>query len=68
MPSRIRTGHITAFYLFDVAEAVDLHVLSELLEGATRSTPLVPRSAAPAHLQYEQPPLVFNGEAVGSRA
>jgi len=68
MPSRIRTGQITSFYLFDVAEAVDLNVLSELLQGATRSTLLVPRSAAPAHLQYEQPPLVFNGEAVGMQS
>jgi hypothetical protein len=59
----IRSGQIFALYLFDVAEAIDLSAASALVEGGTRAR-LEPKAPAPAYLQYQQPPLLFDGSAV----
>jgi hypothetical protein len=60
-------GCILFFYAVDVAEAVNLPALNDLLGGTTRTTPLVPRSTAPAYLQYQQAPVVIDGDAMGIR-
>jgi hypothetical protein len=60
----IRAGTIAALYLFDVAEQIDLARLRDALGGGAVAR-LSSKSAQPAHLQYQVPPLVFEGEAAG---
>lgn len=63
MPS-IRAGHITAFFLFDVADAVDLAALPRLIAGETVAAKLAPKPATPSYVQYTQPPISLDGDAV----
>jgi hypothetical protein len=60
---RIRAGQIFALYLFDVAEAIDLAAAASLVGGSTRAR-LEAKGPTPAYLQYQQPPLLFEGSAV----
>jgi hypothetical protein len=59
----IRTGQIFALYLFDVAEAIELATAASLVGSSTRAR-LQPKAPTPAYLQYQQPPLLFDGSAV----
>jgi hypothetical protein len=59
------SGRVTAFFLFDVAEAADLAAVRTLLGGAGQSTPFAPRSAVPAYVQYLEPPVQVDAEALG---
>src|SRR5688572_2338160 len=61
----IRLGQIFAFYLFDVAETVDLAAVPALIGGPTVAARLAPKSATPAYVQYEKPPVSFDGELIG---
>src|SRR4029077_7853481 len=61
----IRVGQVVAFYLFDVAESVDLSAAPALIGGPTVPARLAPKPATPAYVQYDKPPLSFEGEAVG---
>src|SRR5579872_2726777 len=61
----IRDAHIFAFYLFDVAETIDLAAIPKLVAGPAVAARLAPRPATPAYVQYDKPPLSFDGEAVG---
>jgi hypothetical protein len=56
-------GQIVAFYLFDVAEGVDLQRAASEIGGSVRAR-LAPKPATPAYVQYQQPPLSFEGAAV----
>ena len=58
-------GQIVVFYLFDVAEAIDLHAAAEAVGGSVRAT-LAPKPATPAYVRYQQPPLLFDGAVVSS--
>ena len=60
----IRSGTIAALYVFVVAEQIDLARLRERLGGAAAAR-LATKSAQPASLQYQIPPLVLEGEAAG---
>jgi hypothetical protein len=60
----IQSGTIAALYLFDVSEHIDLGLLREALGGGAVAR-LSSKSAQPANLQYQVPPLVFEGEAAG---
>ena len=60
----IRAGQIVALYLFDVAEAIDLTAAAGVVGGSTRAR-LEPKAPTPAYIQYQQPPLTFDGSAVG---
>ena len=60
----IRSGQIVLFYLFDVADTIDLQVISQLI-GGTTAAKLAPKQATPAYIQYDKPPLSFEGEIVG---
>ena len=60
----IRGGQIVLFYLFDVADTIDLQVIQQLIGGATAAK-LAPKQATPAYIQYDKPPLSFEGEIVG---
>jgi hypothetical protein len=63
--SEIAAAQIVAFYLFDVAESVDLRAIPGLVSGPAVPARLAPKPATPAYVQYDKPPLTFDGEAVG---
>jgi hypothetical protein len=57
------SGHITAFFLFDVAEAIDLGRVQREL-GAGTAARLAPKPTTPPYVQYRQPPIALDGDAV----
>jgi hypothetical protein len=61
----IRRAQVVAFYLFDVAESADLALVPSLISGPAVPARLAPKPATPAYVQYDKPPLSFDGEAVG---
>ena len=63
--AEIRAGQIVAFYLFDVAETIDLRAIPALVGGSTTAARLAPKPATPAYVQYDKPPVSFDGRAVG---
>jgi hypothetical protein len=63
--AEIRAGHIVLFYLFDVAETADLHAIPRLIRGPSVAARLAPKPATPAYVQYENPPVTFEGDAIG---
>jgi hypothetical protein len=64
--SEIRIAQVVAFYLFDVAETVDLQKIPALIGAPAIAARLAPKPATPAYVQYDKPPLSFDGEAVGA--
>jgi hypothetical protein len=63
--AQIRAGQIVAFYLFDIAETIDLQALPALVGGLTTAARLAPKPATPAYVQYDKPPVSFDGSAIG---
>jgi hypothetical protein len=63
MPA-ITSASIHAFYLFDVAEQIDLTALRAAIGGGAISARLTTKSAAPSYLQYSTPPVVVDGDAL----
>ena len=57
-------GYVTAFFLFDVADAIDLTRVRELVDSTVPAR-LATRPSTPTYLQYQQPPLTFDGAAMG---
>ena len=57
----IRDGHLTAFYLFEVADAVALDRVAGIVGQAASPAKLSPKPATPAYVQYQQPPMTFDG-------
>lgn len=64
MPA-IQGGTVTAFYLFDIAEQIDLASLRMAIGGGAASPRFLPKSPAPSYLQYADPPVVVEGEVLG---
>jgi hypothetical protein len=64
----IRSAQITAFYLFDVAESIDLSRLSSLLQVNTEPARLSSKPAIPSYVRYQTPPLQIEGGALGFSA
>ena len=62
------SGQVTAFFLFDVAEGVDLAAARGLLGASTESPRLAVKPAVPAYVQYQDPPVQVDAEAFGTRA
>ncbi len=60
----IRSGLGTAFFLFDVGEAIQLDRVRGLI-GPTSEARLVPKSSTPPYVQYQQPPLSVDGASLG---
>src|SRR5262245_19817862 len=60
-------GRVHALYLFEVGDAIDVRALSTLVD-ATAAAPLTMRPASPPYLQYQQPPMVIAGAALGVAA
>lgn len=63
--SDITAAQITVLYLFDVAEAIDLPRLASLTGTRTATATLRPKPPTPAYVQYSQPPVVLDGDALG---
>ena len=63
----IRSGFVTALYLFDVAEAIDLGVVKARLGPSASVATLDDKSAGPSRMRYIQPPVVAAGESLGCR-
>jgi hypothetical protein len=61
----IRVGHVYAFYLFDVAETIDLGGVPGLVPAPTERARLAPKPPTPPYVQYDKPPLSFDGAAFG---
>lgn len=62
MPAAV-SGQITAFFLYDVAEATDLTAVRAFLGGAGHPARLAVRPAMPAYVRYQQPPVQVDGDA-----
>ena len=62
---RIRSGQVVTFYLFDVAETIDLAAVARLMGAEAVPARLAPKPATPAYVQYDKPPLSCEGEAFG---
>jgi hypothetical protein len=62
---QIRAAQIVAFYLFDVAESADLAAIPPLVGGQSVAARLAPKPPTPAYVQYDKPPVSFDGEALG---
>ena len=60
--SGVVSGHITAFFLFDVAEAVDLAGVQRELGGVKAR--LAPKPTTPPYVQYRQPPITIDGHVI----
>ena len=58
-------GSVTAFFLFDVAEAIHLERVRAFIGPATEAR-LAPKPSTPAYVQYHQPPLAIDGQSVGA--
>jgi len=63
MPSVV-SGSVTAFFLFDVAEAIDLPRVQSAI-GAGVAARLSPKPTTPSYVQYRQPPIALDGRVVG---
>ena len=61
----IREGRLVLLYLFDIGELVDLASISALIGGPTTAARLSPKPATPASVQYDKPPVSFDGAALG---
>jgi hypothetical protein len=57
-------GNVTAFFMFDVGDAIDLAELAGRVDRTVASR-LATRPPTPIHLQYQQPPLTFDASALG---
>jgi hypothetical protein len=57
------SGQVTAFFLFDAADAIDLPAAT--LIGPTARVRLTPKTTTPSYVQYQQPPLTIEGHALG---
>jgi hypothetical protein len=62
--SSLVSGSITAFFLFDVAEAIDLPRVQSAI-GAGVAARLAPKPTTPPYVQYRQPPIAIDGLVVG---
>jgi len=58
------SGTVVAFFLYDVAEAIDLARVRTLI-AATSAATFTPKVTTPRYIQYQQPPVVVEGPAIG---
>jgi hypothetical protein len=63
MPA-ILASQVTAFFLYDAAEVIDLSHVATLVGGTARVR-LTPKTTTPSYVQYQQPPLTLEGAAIG---
>ena len=58
-------GFVTALYLFDVAQAIDLVDVRHRLGAHAANARLDDKAAGPPRLRYAQPPVVVDGAVLG---
>src|SRR5687768_6155102 len=58
------SGSATAFFLYDVADAIDLARVRTLVE-ATVQSPLTRKVTTPPYIQYQHPPVAIDGRTIG---
>lgn len=63
----IGAGTITAFFLFDVADAINLASVQQLI-GSTVATRFAPKPPAPPYVQYREPPIAVDAATLGIAA
>jgi hypothetical protein len=61
------SGSITAFYLYDVADAIDLGAVGGLV-SATASVHMAPKLQTPSYIAFKPPPISIEGIAIGVAA
>ena len=61
----IQSGFVTALYLFDVAEAIDVGAVKTQLGAQASVARLDDKSPGPPRLHYIQPPVIADGQALG---
>ena len=64
-PAPIRSARVTAFFLFDVAEAADLGVVQALVGTAGQPARLATTAAIPPYVQYQVPPVQLDAGGLG---
>ena len=62
---RILSGQLTAFFLYDVAEAADLSAVQTHLGDTAHTVRLTGRPAIPAYVRYQNPPVQVDASALG---
>jgi hypothetical protein len=62
--SSITSGFIHAFYLFDVAESIDLTAVSRALGDRAEVARVQDKAPGPARIKYLQAPVVVDGSAL----
>jgi hypothetical protein len=65
--ARIESGSVTAFFLYDIAESIQLEQVRSQAGGAARDSRFTTKIAAPVYVQYKPPPIALSGEVVGVR-
>ena len=63
---RVTLGRAVGIYLFDVAETIDVRAISTLIREPVAQSRLSPKAATPAYVQYERPPVSFDGGIVAA--
>lgn len=59
---QIKAGQIRAYYLFDVADAIELPQLSQALKVGTGQARLLPKPPSPSYVQFQPLPVTVSGE------
>ena len=63
--SHIASGSVHAFYLFDVAQAIDLAALRRQFGERAGVAQLQDKAPGPPRVRYIQPPVIVDGTALG---
>ncbi len=58
-------GSITAIFLYDVGNSMDLTRVGDLV-GTIEPAQLRPKAVTPTYIQYQQPPVRIDGQALGT--
>jgi len=66
--TEVLAGQVTAFFLFDVAEGVDLPAVRRLLGASAESPRLTVKPAVPSYVQYQDPPVQVDADTLGAPA
>jgi hypothetical protein len=59
------SGSVTAFFLYDVAEAIDLGAVTGLV-SSTAPVQMAPKTQTPPYIQYAYPPISIDGRTAGT--
>jgi hypothetical protein len=63
--ARIESAAVTAFFLFDISETIELEKVRSAVGASARITQFSTRSAAPVYVRYNPPPIALSGDAIG---